>query len=286
MIRPCPGRMYLNQDLQFLPHSLRFIYWPRYPSKCLPSNFEPSNLVELHMPFSKLEQLWDGVQDLDKLKCINLSNSVNLKLIPDLSRAPNLESISLQFCRSLVKVPWNTLRSNKLINLNLIGCRKLSTTLPERIFAPSTLKTLNVEGSNVRITALPDTISRGLVSLYLESTGIQFLPSSIGALENLSRLSLDNSKSLSNIPSSIHKLKSMKYLGLARCSFLDEFPVVLPWNLETLDLSWTAIKEVPSSLIKDRPGVWEINLRGCKIIESALMQRENFTSKGRSFNSI
>ncbi|GMN27470.1 hypothetical protein TIFTF001_046145 [Ficus carica] len=219
------------------------------------------------MPFSKLEQLWDGVQDLDKLKCINLCKSVNLKEIPDLSRAPNLERIYLQYCTILIKVPWNTLRSNKLIDLDLRGCRKLSSTLPERIFALSTLKTLNVEGSNVKVTALPETISRGLVSLNLDSTGIQSLPSSIGSLENLSRLNLNNCKSFSNIPSSIHKLKSLKYLGLAQCSFLDEFPVLLPWNLETLDLSWTAIKEIPSSSTEDCPGLQEINLQGCKMIE-------------------
>ncbi|GMN67217.1 hypothetical protein TIFTF001_036276 [Ficus carica] len=259
---------FLNQDLQFLPHSLRYFYWLGYPSKCFPSNFVPSNLVELHMPCSKLEQLWDGVQDLDKLKCINLSRSVNLKEIPDLSRAPNLERICLQHCRNLVKVPWNTLRSNKLIELDLRECKKLSSTLPERIFAPSTLKIVRVKGSNVKITALPETISRGLVSLNLVSTGIQSLPSSIGSLENLYELILDDCKSLSNIPYSIQKLKSLKYLGLAWCSILDEIPIRLPRNLETLDLRWTAIKEIPSSSIENCSGLQVISLQGCKMIES------------------
>ncbi|GMN55357.1 hypothetical protein TIFTF001_024476 [Ficus carica] len=265
----CVGFLrFLNQDLQFLPHSLRYISWYGYPSKCFPSNSVPSNLVELHMPCSNLEQLWDGVQDLDKLKCINLIGSDNLKEILDLSRAPNLERIYLQRCANLVKVPWNTLRSNKLIELNLKECEKLSSTLPERIFEPSTLKILKVKGSKVKITALPETISPGLVSLNLVSSGIRSLPSSIGSLENLSKLILKDCKSLSKIPSSIHKLKSLKYLKLARCSSLVEFRVQLPRNLETLDLRWTAITEIPSSSIENCSGLQKINLQGCEMIES------------------
>ncbi|GMN30344.1 hypothetical protein TIFTF001_048008 [Ficus carica] len=257
---------FLSQDLQYLPHSLRYIYWLGYPSKCFPSNFVPSNLVELHLPFSELEQLWDGVQDLDKLKCINLSVSGNLKEIPDLSRAPNLERIYLKRCGNLVKVPWNTLRSDKLIELNLWGCERASSTLPEGIFKTSTLKTLILYGSKVKI--LPETISPGLVSLNLVSSGIQSLPSSIGSLENLYELILYNCKSLSNIPNSIHKLKYLKYLGLAQCCSLDEFRVQLPRNLETLDLKCTAIKEIPSSSFENCSGLQKIKLKSCKMIES------------------
>ena len=50
------------QDLQYLPHSLRYLEWHGYPLKSLPPKFNPVNLVELKMPYSQLEQLWDGVQ--------------------------------------------------------------------------------------------------------------------------------------------------------------------------------------------------------------------------------
>ena len=56
------NKVYLDQDLQSLPHSLRYLHWEGYPSRHLPSNFEPQNLVELSMRHSQLEQLFNGVQ--------------------------------------------------------------------------------------------------------------------------------------------------------------------------------------------------------------------------------
>ena len=51
-----------SQDFRFFPNSLRYLSWYKYPSLSLPSNFEPQNLVELDMRFSKLKELWNGVQ--------------------------------------------------------------------------------------------------------------------------------------------------------------------------------------------------------------------------------
>ncbi|CAL8173635.1 unnamed protein product [Prunus armeniaca] len=45
-----------------LPNSLRIIRWSWYPSKSLPSSFEPHFLVELDMRRSKLSHLWDGAK--------------------------------------------------------------------------------------------------------------------------------------------------------------------------------------------------------------------------------
>ncbi|KAB2622980.1 TMV resistance protein N-like [Pyrus ussuriensis x Pyrus communis] len=41
-----------------LPDSLRYLYWWGYPLESLPSNFSPENLVELHMPYSKVKKIW------------------------------------------------------------------------------------------------------------------------------------------------------------------------------------------------------------------------------------
>ena len=45
-----------------LPNSLRYLHWDRYPLKSLPSKFSPENLVELHMPNSKVKKLWKEEQ--------------------------------------------------------------------------------------------------------------------------------------------------------------------------------------------------------------------------------
>ncbi|BBH08830.1 hypothetical protein Prudu_021146 [Prunus dulcis] len=47
---------------KFLPNSLRIIQWSWYPSKSLPSSFEPHLLSKLEMRDSKLVQLWDGAK--------------------------------------------------------------------------------------------------------------------------------------------------------------------------------------------------------------------------------
>lgn len=41
---------------------LRFLEWWGFSMRCMPSNFSPENLVELIMPNSHLETLWDGAQ--------------------------------------------------------------------------------------------------------------------------------------------------------------------------------------------------------------------------------
>ena len=45
-----------------LPNKLRILDWSEYPSKSLPSDFQPDELVELHLLHSKIEQLWKGIK--------------------------------------------------------------------------------------------------------------------------------------------------------------------------------------------------------------------------------
>ena len=45
-----------------LSNNLRFIDWIGYPSKSLPSNFQPVELVEFHLLHSKIEWLWKGTK--------------------------------------------------------------------------------------------------------------------------------------------------------------------------------------------------------------------------------
>ncbi|KAL5578432.1 hypothetical protein UlMin_020131, partial [Ulmus minor] len=59
-----PYEVYINGALKYIPNSLRYLRWVTYPGKSLPSNFNAPNLVELDMPYSMLEQLWDGVQEI------------------------------------------------------------------------------------------------------------------------------------------------------------------------------------------------------------------------------
>ena len=54
------SKVHLNQGLEYLPEELRYLHWHEYPLKTLPSNFEPENLIELNLPYGKVEQIWEG----------------------------------------------------------------------------------------------------------------------------------------------------------------------------------------------------------------------------------
>lgn len=55
-------KQHLTGDLKFLSQELRCLIWDGFPLKCLPSNFNPRNLVYLSMRYSQVEQIWDGTK--------------------------------------------------------------------------------------------------------------------------------------------------------------------------------------------------------------------------------
>ncbi|POO00355.1 TIR-NBS-LRR-like protein [Trema orientale] len=213
----------LPRGLDALPDSLRYLHWDNYPVNSLPSNFLPGNLVELNMPCSKIEKLWDGHQDLGKLKKINLSYSVHLTQIPDLSRAPNLERIYLECCESLNEVPTHFRHLKELTILSLNGCSSLDK-FPE---LPRSVKYLNMSKTNIKI-----------------------VPSSIECLSSLTMLLLSDCKRLESLPTSFCKLKSLHCLNVSGCSKLLKLPEILEpmEDLRFLYLNNTAIRELPSSI--------------------------------------
>ena len=54
------GKVQLPEELSYLSNELRVIEWHGYQLKCIPTNFQPSKLVELRMHCSGIKQLWKG----------------------------------------------------------------------------------------------------------------------------------------------------------------------------------------------------------------------------------
>ncbi|XP_024022089.1 disease resistance-like protein DSC1 [Morus notabilis] len=255
-------KIYLTEGLQFLPPSLRYLCWYSYPLKSLPSNYEGEYLVELDMPCSELKQLWSGVQNLRNLKRINLGYSKQLIKLPDLSRAPKLESINLEGCINLVEVP----------PLNFQGC-----------FGSLTLR------GCIKIKSLPK-ISGNIKYLNLDGTGIKELPLSIGRLESLVELSLRDCQHIKNLPTasfprniqvlnlsdlsikqvplSIGLLENLVELSLEGCQQIKNLSAALRRNLKILNLHYSSIEQVSSSSIEGLDCVREFRLGGCKMLES------------------
>ncbi|KAH9783786.1 Disease resistance-like protein DSC1 [Citrus sinensis] len=89
-------RVLLDRVLKYLPAKLRYLHWHGYPLKTLPFYFEPEYLIELNLPYSKVQQIWEGEKEALNLKFVDLRNSQFLTRIPQPSEIPNLRKLDLR----------------------------------------------------------------------------------------------------------------------------------------------------------------------------------------------
>lgn len=108
-------------------------------------------------------------QPLKSLKKMNLALSKDLKEIPNLSDAKDLEKLDLSGCTSLVSLPSSVKNLNKLRKLWMSGCLKLEI-LPNDVNLKS-LEYLNLNECSV-LKSFPR-ISKNLKKLFLDDTRIQ-----------------------------------------------------------------------------------------------------------------
>ncbi|XP_052197914.1 disease resistance protein RPV1-like isoform X2 [Diospyros lotus] len=225
-----------------LPDGMRYLHWDGYPSKALPSSFNSEKLVELHLCGSKLKQLWDGAMDVPNLRRLDLSGSQHLTRIPEFSNAPCLECVNLQSCKNLLDSGSSFQHLEGLRLLSLYFCEKFRS-FPK--------------------------LAGNIENLYLLGAAIEEVPSSIESLTKLSTLDLSNCAMLKQISPNIFKLKSLRSLFFGGCSNLEIFPEI-PETLESLkelDLSDTAIKELPLS-IENLIRLSKLHMRWCKSLET------------------
>ncbi|KAJ4846104.1 hypothetical protein Tsubulata_015354, partial [Turnera subulata] len=254
----------LPKGLESFGPQLRYLHWHQYPLKSLPPNFCPENLVELNLPHSKIEQLWDGHQDLVNLKQIDLSHCTNLVGNIDLSMAPNLERVLMNGCTSLHEAPACMPRLSKLKLLGLTNCKRLST-LPSTYHLES-LTRISLIGCS-SLTKFPE-ISPNIRFLHMSGTAIREVPSSIECLTKLENLEMDKCTRLETLPRGMCKLKSLSTVDLSGCENLASFPEIMETmdHLYSLKLEGTAIKELHPS-IENLTGLKYLHLERCKSLE-------------------
>ncbi|CAN7081412.1 unnamed protein product [Brassica oleracea var. botrytis] len=273
-----------------LPSNPRILHWHFFPMTCLPSNINLEFLVEIILIESNfLEKLWEGNKTIRNLKLMRLSGSKNLKELPDLSTATNLQSLDLNGCPSLTKLPYSIGNAINLRYLDLRNCSSL-VDFPSSMENVTTLEELLLTGCS-SLVELPSSVKNSLnlivfmcggcsnlveLPLYIPASchkeidlrgcsSLRELPSSIGNMTSLEELNLNGCSSLVELPPSIGNMTSLEELNLNECSSLVQLPSSIGnlTNLMKLDLSGcSSLRELPSS-IGNMNNLEELSLERC-----------------------
>ncbi|KAJ6854832.1 hypothetical protein NC651_039711 [Populus alba x Populus x berolinensis] len=173
-----------------------------------------------------------------------------------------LKRLYLSGCSKITEFPENL---EYIEELNLSGTA--IKEVPSSIQFLTRLRTLNMSGCS-KLENFPE-ITVPMESLQyfdLSKTGIKEIPSSFKNLECLMLMdcpSLEQT-SINEVPQSVNR--KLKRLYLSGCSKITEFPENLEY-IEELNLSGTAIKEVPSS-IQFLTRLRILNMSGCSKLEN------------------
>ncbi|CAH8380621.1 unnamed protein product [Eruca vesicaria subsp. sativa] len=173
-------KLHVPKDMDF-PARLRSLHWDLYPRKFLPRTFCPEYLVDLDLGWNQLEKLWEGTQPLANLKKMNLLASMNLKELPDLSTATNLEKLVLRGCSSLVEIPSSIGNLHKLEFLGMDYCTQLQM-VPTH-FNLASLESVEMVGC-WQLRKIPY-ISTNVTRLTIAETMLEELPRLWSRLETL-----------------------------------------------------------------------------------------------------
>nr|XP_008368460.1 disease resistance protein TAO1-like [Malus domestica] len=169
-----------------------------------------------------------------------------LQNVPDLSGSPNIRTLDLSNCTSLVKVDDSVGFLDKLEILNLSGCSNL-TRFGTRLGLRS-LEDLNLNGCTwlERFPEIERDKMKSLWSLEIGKSSIRELPSSIAYLTGLTAL-YANGCELQNVPD------------------LSGSPNI--WQLDLRD--FTSLVEVDDSVgFLDKLEILNLSLSGCRRLES------------------
>ncbi|KFK38032.1 hypothetical protein AALP_AA3G061500 [Arabis alpina] len=225
------NRVHIPEGMNF-PSRLKLLHWEVYPGKCLPLTFSPEYLVELTLKFNDLDKLWEGIQPLTNLKKMSLAVSRNLKELPDLSNALNLEKLDLDWCVSLVEIPSSIRNLQKLKHLKTDSCINLQDV-------PSDFNLESLESIDMleccELRKFPE-IFKNITSLTMSHSMIEDLPEPVGLwshLQNLSIYGSDNGPYIERLPNWIKHLHGLEDLYITGCPKLASLPE-LPGSLRNL----------------------------------------------------
>ncbi|KAJ8759808.1 hypothetical protein K2173_009909 [Erythroxylum novogranatense] len=266
-----------------------------------------SNLKELYLSGTELEELPQSIVNFSGLTALNLENCQRLRSLPSsICKLKSLEVLALSGCSRFEKFPeiFETMNSLSRLNLdgtairempssidNLVGlsllnlrmCRHL-VSLPDSMGNMISLEHLILSGCS-KLEWLPDELWKleSLKELELDAVAVNQLSGSILALQNVDIMrSSENFKTHIILPGVLGHLLSLQYLYLSGNSF-EKLPAsigLLP-KLQRLDVSYCrrlrSLPELPRSLAY-------LDAHDCWLLEDVPGSTTSFTE--RSFNFI
>ncbi|KAL2331597.1 hypothetical protein Fmac_019178 [Flemingia macrophylla] len=257
-------------NLDFLSNKLRYLLWHGYPFASLPSLFTGFGLVELNIPNSSIQYVWEDKKNFPCLKRMDLSNSKYLIEMPDFSGIPELERLDLSGCKSLTQVHPSIGLLEKLAFLNLRNCSNLISINFDSESKLGSLRVLHLSGC-VKLENTPNlTSATNLEYLDIDGcTSLCLVHESIGALTKLTFLSLRDCENLDSIPNNINTMTSLQTLDLCGCLKLTRLPLGEAFNsssyhLESLiflDIGFCNLREIPNA-IGELSCLERLNLQG------------------------
>uniref|UniRef100_A0A1J3CUJ9 Disease resistance protein RRS1 n=1 Tax=Noccaea caerulescens TaxID=107243 RepID=A0A1J3CUJ9_NOCCA len=251
----------IRKAFESLPDELRLLHWEDFPLQSLPQDFDPIHLVELNMPYSKLQKLWGGTKNLKMLKTIKLCHSQDLVEINDSLSALNIEVIDLQGCTRFQSFPASShLQHLRVVNLS--GCIEIKS-FPE---VPPNMEALYLSGTGIR------EILTSSVRLSSQCRNFQEMVKFRSSNQDLDKLVCLDPKDCLHVQS----LDFLRVLDLSGCLELEKIQC-FPRNLKELNLSETAIREMPSS-ISHLTALEVLDLTKCKRLQHLPMGMSNLTS--------
>ncbi|XP_008231841.2 PREDICTED: disease resistance protein RML1A-like [Prunus mume] len=234
---------------------LRWLCWLGFPLDSIPTDFPVGSLIVLEMQYSGLKQIYKGTKCLPSLKILDLSHSHSLTETIDFSYCPNLETLVLVDCTSLIYVHGSIGNLERLMYLNMKDCKSLRM-LPKNICMLKSLETFIISGCS-NLNELSIEMLRNMDSLkVLKTDGIP-----------ISELWLKRSSSiLGSLPCSLVEL------SLWGCNLSDDtFPIDFSnlSSLQRLNLGNNPIGSLPNC-IKGLTRLRALLLNECTSLKSLL----------------
>ncbi|KAJ0605573.1 putative kelch-type beta propeller, leucine-rich repeat domain superfamily [Helianthus annuus] len=201
----------LNGSYEKFSEDLKWLCWLGFPLSAIPSNLYMRNLVAIDMSYSNLE-VFEPPMVIHSLKILNLKDSHKLLEILNIIRIPNLETLILWNCYSLVNVCKTIEGLKSLALLNMTGCKNLFRCV--NLSAASTSGAVVTEQP---IFSCPSSVNRLFLNdCHLECTNS--FPLNFSVQPVLLYLNLGNSL-FESLPCYNH-LENLRVLDLSFCSRL------------------------------------------------------------------